>query len=97
MMRLVCKFPPHDPRSTMNLCICLGLSEICLEICIHRLRWYGHVRRLMLIETSWAHTVMDHTAPGGAGLLDLEQVRREGMQIIFFFTDPGPKFNLQIF
>ena len=67
MMRLICRIRSNEPSTTEILCAKLGLAEICSEVRARQLRWYGHVKRLMATQSSWAYTVSEHEAPGDAG------------------------------
>ena len=68
MMRLICRIQSNEPSTTEILCAKLGLAEICSEVRARRLRWYGHVKRLMATQSSWAYRVSKHEAPRDAGI-----------------------------
>ena len=67
MMQLICRIQSNEPSTTEILCAKLGLAEICSEVRARRLRWYGHVKRLMATQSSWAYKVSEHKAPGDPG------------------------------
>ena len=63
MMRFICRISRDEPCSILSLSATLELAEIGSGVRARRLRWHGHVQRLMAIETSWLREVLDVVHP----------------------------------